>query len=230
MWSSHVTRCLKKKRCRTRAVSTGLEQQEWKEDLKIYLKIWKEGTLKGDLKGWNIPKDLASNRSAWKILFMCLNLDLSFYWVLLDFNSSLAQLAWDYKTLLLLLLEVKELKWQVLGVSSILSSMHARGDDEPIDQIPNHHHHCWSLNLRHVVSTSTCAASATKGERASRWWSDLIAIGHPEVLTNRPKQFAPWELQSELFSSKSNLMFLIVCCAYPSLQLSSKISLVPSTI
>jgi hypothetical protein len=41
---------------------------------------------------------------------MCLNLDLSFYWVLLDFNSSLAQLAWDYKTLLLLLLEVKELK------------------------------------------------------------------------------------------------------------------------
>jgi hypothetical protein len=27
--------------------------------------IWKEA-IKGDLKGWNIPKDLALDRSAWK--------------------------------------------------------------------------------------------------------------------------------------------------------------------
>ena len=27
---------------------------------------WEEA-IKGDLKGWNIPKDLALNRSAWKI-------------------------------------------------------------------------------------------------------------------------------------------------------------------
>ena len=40
---------------------------------------WVEA-IKGDLKGWNIPKDLALDRSARKQLFTCLNLDC-FCWV-----------------------------------------------------------------------------------------------------------------------------------------------------
>jgi hypothetical protein len=48
--------------------------------------------IKGDLKGWNIIKDLALNRRG-KQLSTCLNFDL---WLLLGFNSSLPQLAWDF--------------------------------------------------------------------------------------------------------------------------------------
>jgi hypothetical protein len=58
------------------------------------LKLTWEETVKGDLKGWNIPKDLALNRSKWKTaicLSMCLNLDL---WLLLGLNSNLPHLAW----------------------------------------------------------------------------------------------------------------------------------------
>jgi hypothetical protein len=40
---------------------------------------WEE-IVKGDLKGYDIPKDLALNRSAWKQLFMCPNINS---WVLL---------------------------------------------------------------------------------------------------------------------------------------------------
>ena len=40
---------------------------------------WVEA-IKGDLKGWNIPKYLVLDRSAWKQLFTCLNLDC-FCWV-----------------------------------------------------------------------------------------------------------------------------------------------------
>ena len=36
--------------------------------------IWVDA-IKGDLNGWNIPKDLALDRSAWKTVFTCLNLD-----------------------------------------------------------------------------------------------------------------------------------------------------------
>jgi hypothetical protein len=55
---------------------------------------WEEA-IKGDLKGWNIPKDLSLDRSAWKTAIHVpdyLNLDL---WILLGFNCSLPQLAWD---------------------------------------------------------------------------------------------------------------------------------------
>jgi hypothetical protein len=66
------------------------------------LKLTWEEVVKEDLKGRNITKDLALNRSAWKIaLSMCLNLDL---WFMHGFDSSLPQLAWDKKTLLLLLI------------------------------------------------------------------------------------------------------------------------------
>jgi signal recognition particle subunit SEC65 len=68
--------------------------------LNIYLKkrgrrsklTWEE-TAKEDLKGWDIPKDLALNRSTLKtVIHMLENLDFWFYWV---FNSNLPQLAWD---------------------------------------------------------------------------------------------------------------------------------------
>ena len=60
---------------------------------------WVEA-IKGDLKGWNIPKDLALDRSAWKTA-----IHVPEPWLLLlGFNSSLPQLIWDLKALLLLLL------------------------------------------------------------------------------------------------------------------------------
>ena len=56
--------------------------------------------IKGDLKGWNIPKDLALDRSAWKT-----TIHMPEPWLLLlGFNSNLPQLVWDLKALLLLLL------------------------------------------------------------------------------------------------------------------------------
>ena len=58
---------------------------------------WVEA-IKGDLKGWNIPKDLALDRNAWKT---AIHVPEPF---LLGFNSSLPQLVWDLKALLLLLL------------------------------------------------------------------------------------------------------------------------------
>ena len=60
---------------------------------------WVEA-IKGDLKEWNIPKDLALDRSAWKTA-----IHVPEPWLLLmGFNSSLPQLVWDLKALLLLLL------------------------------------------------------------------------------------------------------------------------------
>ena len=59
---------------------------------------WVEA-IKGDLKGWNIPKDLALDRSAWKT-----TIHVPEPWLLLlGFNSSLPQFVWDLKVLLLLL-------------------------------------------------------------------------------------------------------------------------------
>ena len=60
---------------------------------------WVEA-IKGDLKGWNIPKDLALDSSAWKTAIHVPEPGL----LLLGFNSSLPQLVWDLKALLLLLL------------------------------------------------------------------------------------------------------------------------------
>ena len=62
---------------------------------------WVEA-IKGDLKGWNIPKDLALDRSAWKTAIYVPEL--------LGFNSSLPQLVWDLKALLLLLYNTSLLK------------------------------------------------------------------------------------------------------------------------
>ena len=57
---------------------------------------WVEA-IKGNLKGWNIPKDLALDRNAWKTA-----IHVPEPWLfLLGFNSSLPQLVWDLKALLL---------------------------------------------------------------------------------------------------------------------------------
>jgi len=60
---------------------------------------WGE-SIKRDLKGWNIPRDLCLNRSAWKTASHVPETWL----LLLGFNSSLPQLVWNLKALLLLLL------------------------------------------------------------------------------------------------------------------------------
>ena len=59
--------------------------------------------IKRDLKAWDIPRDLCLNRVLGKQLLKCLNRDLGLF---VGFNSSLPQLAWDLKAMLLLLLAI----------------------------------------------------------------------------------------------------------------------------
>ena len=94
-WFGHVQRRPPEAPVRSGILSQDSNVKRGRGRLKL---TWVE-SIKGDLKGWNILKDLALDRSAWKIA-----IHVPGPWLLLlSFNSSLLQLVWDLKALLLLL-------------------------------------------------------------------------------------------------------------------------------
>ena len=88
-WFGHVQRRPQEAPVRSRILSQDSNVKRGRGRPKL---TWVE-TIKEDLKGWNISKDLALDRSAWKTA-----IHVPEPWLLLlCFNSILPQLVWDLK-------------------------------------------------------------------------------------------------------------------------------------
>ena len=75
---------------------------------------WDE-SVKRDLKDWDISEELVLDRSAWRL---AINVAEPWPLCLLGFISSLSQLAWDKKTMLLLLLLDATRVWVLVASGS----------------------------------------------------------------------------------------------------------------